>query len=183
MTMRGIPPIFAPAALPATDANGNAACWSQTMKRIILRGGRVIDPANQLDAVLDVAIAGERIEAVGQRLPAAGAEIIDCSDQLVLPGLIDTHAHVYEHVTGSFWSERRSVRRALRRYDPGGPGRAELHDVARLSAFRGRAGEDPGARLSVGLSGRRFGRALLPHPCIVRIASTCRRPRRPRVTT
>jgi dihydroorotase len=72
------------------------------MKRIILRGGRVIDPANRVDAVLDVAIAGERIEAIGAGLPATGAEVIDCSGQLVLPGLIDTHAHVYEHVTGSF---------------------------------------------------------------------------------
>jgi dihydroorotase len=72
------------------------------MQRIILRGGRVIDPMNRVDSVLDVAIAGNRIEAVGAGLPAAGAEVIDCSSQLVLPGLIDTHAHVYEHVTGSF---------------------------------------------------------------------------------
>jgi dihydroorotase len=72
------------------------------MKRIILRGGRVIDPANGVNALLDVAIAGERIEAIGVNLPTACAEIIDCSSQLVLPGLIDTHAHVYEHVTGRF---------------------------------------------------------------------------------
>jgi dihydroorotase len=72
------------------------------MKRIILRGGRVIDPGNRVNSVLDVAIAGDRIEAMGTGLAAAGAEVIDCTSQLVLPGLIDTHAHVYEHVTGSF---------------------------------------------------------------------------------
>ena len=72
------------------------------MKRIILRGGRLLDPANGVDAVLDVAVAGDRIEAIGSGLPTAGAEVIDCSSRLVLPGLIDTHAHVYEHVTGSF---------------------------------------------------------------------------------
>ena len=71
---------------------------------LILSGGRVIDPAQNLDAELDVAIAAGRIAALGPDLRAAAgsARVIDVRGRLVLPGLIDTHAHVYQHVTGSF---------------------------------------------------------------------------------
>ena len=72
------------------------------MKRILLKGGRVVDPAAGLDAVCDILVAGDRIERIGEDLPSADAQIADCSGRLVLPGLIDTHAHVYEHVTGRF---------------------------------------------------------------------------------
>ena len=72
------------------------------MKTSLLKGGRVIDPASGLDAVCDVRVTGERIAAIGQRLDAAGGETIDCAGRLVLPGLIDTHAHIFRHVTGRF---------------------------------------------------------------------------------
>ncbi|MDB5990326.1 MAG: dihydroorotase [Herbaspirillum sp.] len=72
------------------------------MKKFLLRNGRVIDPASGLDAVCDVLVCDEHIEAIGPNLPAAGAELVDCSGRLVLPGLIDTHAHVYQYVTGRF---------------------------------------------------------------------------------
>lgn len=69
----------------------------------ILRGGRVIDPAQALDAVADVAIAGARIAAVGQNLPAGpGTRVVDVAGQVVIAGMIDTHAHVYQYVTGKF---------------------------------------------------------------------------------
>jgi dihydroorotase len=70
---------------------------------LVLRGGRVIDPAQGLDGPLDVAVSGGRIAAVGPALAAAGArEVLDVEGRLVLPGLIDTHAHVYQYVTGRF---------------------------------------------------------------------------------
>ncbi|MDB5776520.1 MAG: pyrC [Herbaspirillum sp.] len=72
------------------------------MKKILLKGGRVIDPASGIDAVCDVLISGDRIAAVGESLAQEQAEVIDCSGRLVLPGLIDTHAHVYQYVTGRF---------------------------------------------------------------------------------
>jgi dihydroorotase len=74
---------------------------------ILLKGGRVIDPSSGLDAVCDLRVTDGRIASIGAGsigigAAAAGAEVIDCRGHLVLPGLIDTHAHVYEHVTGRF---------------------------------------------------------------------------------
>lgn len=70
---------------------------------VLLRGGRVIDPAAGIDAMLDVAVSGDRIAAVERNIaPELAAEVVDVSGKLVTPGLIDTHAHVFEHVTGRF---------------------------------------------------------------------------------
>lgn len=70
---------------------------------LILRGGRVIDPARGVDAVLDVAVRDGRIAQVEPKLRAgARTRIVNARDRLVIPGMIDTHAHVYEHVTGTF---------------------------------------------------------------------------------
>ncbi|HVQ77779.1 MAG TPA: amidohydrolase/deacetylase family metallohydrolase [Candidatus Binatia bacterium] len=70
---------------------------------LVLRGGRVLDPARGVDAVMDVAISAGRIAAVEPRIPGRAARrTMSVADRLVVPGLIDTHAHVYEHVTGGF---------------------------------------------------------------------------------
>ena len=68
---------------------------------LILRGGRVIDPASGRDRKADIGIARGRIAAVKAGIKGA-KRVIDVSGGLVLPGLIDTHAHVYRHVTGEF---------------------------------------------------------------------------------
>jgi len=63
---------------------------------LILRGGRVIDPSQKLDATTDVAFAGGKVAAVGQGLKAdAGTDVRDVSGAIVTPGLIDLHTHVY----------------------------------------------------------------------------------------
>lgn len=70
---------------------------------LLLRGGRVIDPASGIDGVMDVAIRDGRIAAVGPAiLPSSAIAVTDVAGQLVLPGLIDTHSHVYQYVTGRF---------------------------------------------------------------------------------
>lgn len=69
----------------------------------VIAGGRVIDPAAGRDGRFDVAIKDRRIAAVESDLSAAATtERIDARGQIVLPGMIDTHAHVYQHVTGKF---------------------------------------------------------------------------------
>lgn len=70
---------------------------------IVVAGGTVIDPAAARNGRYDVGIRGGRIAAVEPDLSEAqAAERINVSGKLVLPGMIDTHAHVYEHVTGKF---------------------------------------------------------------------------------
>jgi len=70
---------------------------------LLLRGGRVICPASGVDAIRDVAIRNGRIAAVAANiLPSSAIEVTDVSGKLVLPGLIDTHGHVYQYVTGRF---------------------------------------------------------------------------------
>lgn len=68
----------------------------------IVKGGRVIDPKNCLDAISDIGIRKGRIAAVAPQLDPGRAKIIDAAGLVVTPGLIDTHAHVYEHVSGDF---------------------------------------------------------------------------------
>ena len=70
---------------------------------MLLRGGRVIDPASGRDGVADIAIRDNVIAAIEPSIPTAAArEVLDVSGKIVTAGLIDTHAHVYEHVTGRF---------------------------------------------------------------------------------
>lgn len=69
---------------------------------LVLTGGRVIDPAQGLDGVMDVAVRHGRIAAVGPTLPGPARDVVDVRGKLVLPGMIDTHAHVYRYVTGRF---------------------------------------------------------------------------------
>lgn len=79
---------------------------TETKYDLVLRGGRVIDPAQGLDATLDVGLRAGRVATVAPALPPGDAgEVIDVRGQIVLPGLIDTHAHVYQYVTGRFGLE------------------------------------------------------------------------------
>ena len=63
---------------------------------LIFQGGRVVDPANGVDGIADVAIADGKIAKVGTSLPADGVQaVVDVSGLLVTPGLIDIHVHAY----------------------------------------------------------------------------------------
>ncbi len=73
---------------------------------ILLQGGQVIDPAHGLNAVRDIAIKDGRIAAVAESIaPSEAKQVVSARGKLVTPGLIDTHAHVFEHVTGRFGME------------------------------------------------------------------------------
>ncbi len=63
---------------------------------LILKGGRVIDPSQKIDAVKDVAFSGGKVAAVGANLkPGPATEVRDATGFIVTPGLIDLHTHVY----------------------------------------------------------------------------------------
>ena len=70
---------------------------------LLLRGGHVICPASGLNGTMDVAIRNGRIAAIQPNiLPTSAKEVVDLRGRLVLPGMIDTHAHVYKYVSGRF---------------------------------------------------------------------------------
>jgi len=66
------------------------------VSRLLLRGGRVVDPAQGIDASLDVLIAEDAIAEVGPRLAARGAQVLELKGLVVCPGFIDIHAHLRE---------------------------------------------------------------------------------------
>lgn len=64
---------------------------------LLIRNGRVVDPATSLDAVQDVLIADGVIERTAPALPVPpGAEVLDATGRVVCPGLIDIHVHLRE---------------------------------------------------------------------------------------
>src|SRR5919198_1348110 len=69
---------------------------------LIVRGGRVIDPAQAIDGVYDVAVKDGTIARVAPRVAGTAARTVDARNRLVIPGMIDTHSHIYQHVTGDF---------------------------------------------------------------------------------
>ncbi len=69
----------------------------------VIVNGTLIDPAAGRNGRFDVGVTDGRIAAIAPDLSGAAAkERIDASGQIVLPGMIDTHAHVYQYVTGKF---------------------------------------------------------------------------------
>ena len=64
---------------------------------LLIKGGRVVDPAGGTDAVQDVWIADGRIHKVGKGLKTpAGTETVDAAGKVVCPGFIDMHVHLRE---------------------------------------------------------------------------------------
>jgi dihydroorotase len=62
---------------------------------LLLKGGHVLDPANNVDAVLDVAVASGKIAVVAKDIPATQAKkVVDVTGLYVVPGLIDIHYHI-----------------------------------------------------------------------------------------
>lgn len=69
----------------------------------VLKGGHVIDPKNKIDAVMDVAVSGEKVAKIAANIPADQAKrVVDVKGLYVTPGLIDIHVHV--DVRGGFSS-------------------------------------------------------------------------------
>ncbi|MDX2157942.1 MAG: amidohydrolase/deacetylase family metallohydrolase [Hyphomicrobiaceae bacterium] len=63
---------------------------------LILKGGRVVDPAQSIDGVMDVGFAGGKVAALGRELKGGPAtEVRNVAGYIVSPGLIDLHTHVY----------------------------------------------------------------------------------------
>ena len=86
------------------------------MKPLLIKNGRVVDPASKLDARRDVLIEDGRIVAMEAKIERAGAEVFDAANLVVAPGFIDMHVHLRE---------------------PGKEGAETIHSGARAAAAGG----------------------------------------------
>ncbi|MEO7650264.1 MAG: amidohydrolase/deacetylase family metallohydrolase [Bryobacteraceae bacterium] len=87
---------------------GLAEGWEQLLQAqaqpaprydLIVKGGRVIDPAQSIAAMRDVAVSGSKIARLAPDIPASEARhVLDAKGKIVTPGLIDVHTHVYDGV-------------------------------------------------------------------------------------
>jgi dihydroorotase len=70
---------------------------------LLLKGGHVIDPANHVNAVRDVAVTGDKITRVAENIAASEAKkVVDVSGYYVTPGLVDIHSHVFVEDPGGW---------------------------------------------------------------------------------
>jgi dihydroorotase len=64
--------------------------------KILIKAGRIIDPANNIDDIRDMLIENSKISRVDKELKVDADEIIDASNKIVMPGLVDMHVHLRE---------------------------------------------------------------------------------------
>ncbi len=96
---------------------------------LLLKGGHVIDPANQIDHVMDVAIAGGKIARVAPALaPQQAKKVLNVSGFYVTPGLIDLHAHVYGYSGSLFPDDTALLAGTTTVVDAGGAGWRSFDD-------------------------------------------------------
>jgi dihydroorotase len=109
---------------------------------LVLKGGRVIDPKNGVDAERDVAIKDRSIAAIATAIPAGQArKAIDVSGLYVTPGLVDIHAHVWAGIRAettngghrSFFPDHLAFRTGVTTMvDPGSAGWRDFPDFRRI---------------------------------------------------
>ena len=64
--------------------------------KLLIKGGRVIDPENRMDEVLDLLVEGDKISKAEKNIKCPADKIIDAADKIMIPGLVDLHAHLRE---------------------------------------------------------------------------------------
>ncbi|KAA9355325.1 amidohydrolase/deacetylase family metallohydrolase [Larkinella humicola] len=80
--------------LAAFVAFGNLA-WAQPY-HVVIKGGHVIDPKNNINGIMDVAILDGKIAKVAKNIDATGArQVVKAKGLYVTPGIIDIHTHVF----------------------------------------------------------------------------------------
>ncbi len=100
---------------------------------LILKGGHVIDPANQVDAVMDVAITDKKIALVAKDIPSTGGrKTVPVDGHYVTPGLIDIHVHVYGGYSGWMFPDAHAFTNGVTTVvDTGGAGWKSFEDFKR----------------------------------------------------
>jgi dihydroorotase len=125
----------------------------------LIRGGRVIDPSQGIDRQMDVAILDGCIAALEEALPADGArQMLDATGKLVVPGLIDLHAHVAaDLISLAVEPDDAGVNTGVTTVvDAGSTGRTNLHAFRKFIVSQARTD------VFVFLNIAPFGEAVLP---------------------
>jgi len=130
---------------------------------LLLRAGRVIDPAGERDETCDVLVEDGRIAAVGLGLEAAGAEALDCEGLIVAPGLVDLHTHLREPGREDEETVETGCRAAavggytavsaMANTEPVADNAAVIHEVRSLAARAGLCDAFPVGAITRGLEG------------------------------
>jgi dihydroorotase len=97
---------------------------------ILLRGGHVIDPKNQLDGLADIAVDSGIVAEVANSIDAGRArKVVDVNGLYVVPGLIDIHVHVYGGYEGWLFPDQHSLPNGVTTVvDTGGAGWKDFED-------------------------------------------------------
>jgi dihydroorotase len=81
------------------DASGRQEKSSEAPYDLLIQGGKVVDPSQDLEAVRDVAVRAGKIARIERRIPPAQArQVVKAEGKIVTPGLIDLHTHVFPYV-------------------------------------------------------------------------------------
>jgi len=62
--------------------------------KILVKNGRIIDPANNIDGILDILIENSKISKVAKNIKNGAEKIIDATNKIIIPGLVDMHVHL-----------------------------------------------------------------------------------------
>lgn len=102
---------------------------------LLLKGGHVLDPSSAVDAVLDVAISGNKIARIAANIaPGEAKKVISLDGRYVTPGLIDLHFHSFGY-SGSIWPDDTALLAGTTTIvDAGGPGYRTFDDFRKRVA-------------------------------------------------
>jgi len=64
--------------------------------RLLIKNGRLIDPANSIDQIRDILVEDNKIAKIAKNIPAEAQKIIDATGKIVMPGIVDMHVHLRE---------------------------------------------------------------------------------------
>jgi dihydroorotase len=154
----------------SAPADTRAQASENAVHDLVLTGGRVLDPATGVDGRFDVAVTDGKISAIAPVIDTPATDRIDCTGRLVLPGLVEGHTHIFEHVSkvGANPVEAHLRRGVVAAADAGTAG------ASTFAAFRKLVVEPSGMRILsflnvsvLGLIDFRFGELLNPATLVV----------------
>jgi dihydroorotase len=102
--LKGLTAAGASAALGGSLPAPSLAQGQLTKYETLLKGGRIIDPSQNLNAVRDIAFANGKVALIADNIPARDSEYVyDVTGKLVLPGLVDDHTHCHWGLDAVLW--------------------------------------------------------------------------------